>query len=121
HSSSSHIRSAQRFAILVNICRALAPIARARGGALCDPPATDTCAPRSTSSSQTGGTHVGSFALSSLALKAGFFRLSSRAARGICFPFFVPCFFATFFFATFFFAADFFRALGLVLEFRRLA
>src|ERR1051326_6986175 len=78
-SSGSPPRSAQRFAILVNICMAVAPIARARGGAWCVPPAIDTCAPRSTSSSHVGARQWGSFALSVLALNAGFLRDAFRS------------------------------------------
>ena len=73
HSSVSQRRSSQRFAIFVKICIADAPIARARGGASCVPPAIETCAPSRRSSSQTGGTHFGFVALSVFALKAGRF------------------------------------------------
>jgi hypothetical protein len=73
HSSVSQARSAHRFAIFVKICIADAPIARARGGASCVPPAIETCAPRRTSSSQTGATQAGSFALSVFGLNAGLF------------------------------------------------
>src|SRR6185437_16086114 len=69
------------------------------GGALCVPPAVDTCAPSSTSSSQTGATHEGSFALSSLASNAG---LRVRCAAAL--------FAATFFAAALFAAALFDRA-----------
>src|SRR5205823_880297 len=45
HSSSAQARSAQRLAIFVKICMAVAPIALARGGASRVPPAIETCAP----------------------------------------------------------------------------
>src|SRR5438270_298439 len=45
HSASSHTRSAQRFAIFVNICIAVALIALARVGALLVPPAIEMWAP----------------------------------------------------------------------------
>src|SRR5581483_239967 len=64
------------------ICIAVAPMARARGGALCVPPAIDTCAPSRMSSSQTGAIQLGSLALSVLGLNAGFFPdLAGRATR----------------------------------------
>ena len=72
------MRSAQRFAIFVKICIAVAPMALARGGASCVPPAIDTCAPSSRSSSHTGATQFGSFALSFLGLKAGRFGALAR-------------------------------------------
>src|SRR5471030_2767770 len=100
HSSCSHARSAQRFAIFVKICIAVAPIARPRAGAACVPPAIDTWAPSNTSSSQTGGTQFGSLALSVLALKAGF--LVDFFA-----DFFAGVFAGAFFFATVFFAPFF--------------
>src|SRR5678815_3189799 len=125
-SSASHPRSAHRLAILVKICIAVAPIARARGGALCVPPAIETWAPRSTSSSQTGGRQLGSFALSLLALNAGFFRdavLAVFLEIGVCF---LTAVFLTGFLtdrlADFF--ADFFAGFCLadfLLVFRRLA
>src|SRR4051812_5912236 len=45
HSASSQTRSAQRFAILVNICIAVASMAFARVGAFLVPPAIEMCAP----------------------------------------------------------------------------
>jgi hypothetical protein len=42
HSSSSHTRSAHRFAIFVKIWIAFAPMDFARGGALPVPPAIET-------------------------------------------------------------------------------
>src|SRR3954462_10923642 len=45
HSASSQTRSAQRLAIFVNICIAVALIAFARVGALLVPPAIEMCAP----------------------------------------------------------------------------
>src|ERR1041385_1076279 len=128
-SSGSHPRSAQRFAILVNICMAVAPIARARGGAWCVPPAIDTCAPRSTSSSHVGARQLGSFALSVLALNAGFLRDAFRSGGAT----FLVAGFVTlavrFFDAVFaivfalrdFFTRDFLRAPARLLVLRRLA
>lgn len=46
HSSSAQARSAQRCAIFVKICNTVAPMASARSGASCVPPATETWAPR---------------------------------------------------------------------------
>ncbi|HXT47591.1 MAG TPA: hypothetical protein VN717_03070 [Gemmatimonadaceae bacterium] len=92
----------------MKICIALAPIARARGGALCVPPAVDTCAPSSRSSSQTGATHEGSFALSSLASNAG---LRVRCAAGFVLAVAGARFAGAFFAATFFAAALFAAAL----------
>src|SRR5665213_341652 len=53
HSSGSHSRSRHWFAIFVNICMAVAPIALARPGAAGTPPAVEMCAPRSRSSTVT--------------------------------------------------------------------
>src|SRR6185436_6944306 len=107
------------------ICIADAPIARARGGASCVPPAIEMCAPRSSSSSQTGAIHAGSFALSVFGLNAGFF-VVFFATTGMGFlagfffadaGFFALAFFAGFFF---FFAVVFRFAALLRVEFRRL-
>src|SRR5262249_45379813 len=63
---------------------AVAPIARARGGASWVPPAMDTCAPRRTPSSQTGAIQRGSLALSLFGLNAG--RLAFRDFGGVFVP-----------------------------------
>ena len=99
HSSPSQTRSAHRFAIFVKICITVAPIARARGGASRVPPAIETCAPRSTSSSHTGAIQLGSFALSVFGLNAG--RFFATAAFDSDFST------AAFSGAVFFFAVDF--------------
>src|SRR5262245_7208917 len=87
---------------------AVAPIAFARRGASCVPPAIETCAPSRMSSFQTGATQLGSFALSLRGLNAGFLASCFLAAgRSLTVLVFLA---ADFFFvaALFFgFAADF--------------
>src|SRR5262249_49914902 len=110
-------RSAQRLAIFVKSCIAVAPIARARRGASCEPPATDTWAPRRTSSAQTGATQAGSFALSSFALNAGRLPSCFFAAGSSFADFAVVFFFAgAFFFGALFFFAGFFFLLAIKLR-----